>query len=128
MSFTPPAGPATLNVAVQRRDGVAIVQPRGDLDLATVDALQTALNGIDGVGRLVLDLRGLGFIDSSGVQLLVTLHHRAQRDELELSVIAPTGAANRAIELCGLDKTLPFAPASDVLDGEPGHSSNGSAT
>ena len=43
---------------------VAIVQPRGDLDLATVDDLRTALNGIDGAGRLVFDLRGLTFIDS----------------------------------------------------------------
>jgi anti-sigma B factor antagonist len=125
MSFTPPPGSAPLAVAVQRRDGVAIVQPRGDLDLATVDHLRTALNGIDGAGRLVLDLRGLTFIDSTGLHLLVTLHHRAQRDELELSVIAPTGAPNRAIELCGLDKTLPFAPASDVIEDEPDHPSDG---
>jgi anti-anti-sigma factor len=127
MSFTPPAGPARLDVAVKRCDGVAIVQPRGDLDLATVEDLHTALNRIDGAGRLVLDLRGLTFIDSSGLQLLVTLHHRAQRDEFELSVIAPAGAPNRAIELCGLDKTLPFAPASDALDGEPDDPSSGSA-
>jgi anti-anti-sigma factor len=127
MSFTPPAGPAPFDVVLQRRDDVAIVQPRGDLDLATVDDLRTALNGIDGAGRLVLDLRGLAFIDSSGLQLLVALHHQAQRDELELSVIAPTGAANRAIELCGLDETLPFTLADDVLEVEPDRSSNGSA-
>ena len=109
------ACPSPFAVEVQRRDDVASVAPRGDLDLATVDSLSSALNGIDGAGRLVLDLRGLSFIDSSGLQLLVALHHRAQREGFELSLIAPASSAGRAIELCGLDKTLPFAPA----DGTP---------
>ena len=63
-------------VEVQRRDDVAIVQPRGELDLATVETLRAALDDIKGAGRLVLDLRGLSFIDSRGLHLLVALHRR----------------------------------------------------
>ena len=47
------------------------MQPHGELDLATVGTLQAALDGIEGAGRLVLDLRGLSFLDSTGLRLLV---------------------------------------------------------
>ena len=59
--------------------------------------------------RLVLDLRGLSFIDSTGLHLLVALDQRAQRDGFQLTLLAPAAPADRAIRLCGLDETLPFA-------------------
>jgi anti-sigma B factor antagonist len=103
-------------VKVQRRDDVAIVQARGELDVATVETLRAALGAIVTTGRLVLDLRGLSFIDSSGLHLLVALHQRAQRDGFQLTLLAPAAPVDRAIRLCGLDEVLPFV---DALDGEP---------
>ena len=61
------APPEPFAVEVQRRDAVAIVRPRGELDLVTVETLRAALDGIESTGRLVLDLRGLSFIDSTGL-------------------------------------------------------------
>src|SRR5882757_8598191 len=78
------ARPRPFAVDVQRRNDVAIVQPHGELDLATVETLRAALDGIERAGRLVLDLRGLSFIDSTGLRLLVSLHQRAQRDGFQL--------------------------------------------
>jgi anti-sigma B factor antagonist len=117
-------------VEVQRRDHVTIVQPRGELDLATVDTLRStldvavaetlhaALNGFETGARLVLDLRGLSFIDSNGLHLLVALDERAQRDGFQLSLLAPAAPIDRAIQLCGLDRVLPFV-APDALEREP---------
>ena len=116
------AGPQPFAVAVQRRDAVAIVQPRGELDLVTVDTLRAALDGIKSTERLVLDLRGLSFMDSTGLQLLVALYRRAQRDGLQLTLVAPAAPVDRAIQLCGLDKTLPFVA---VADAEAGESTSG---
>ena len=77
-------------VEVQRREHVTIVQPRGELDLATAetlrstldaaiaDTLRAALDGMENGARLVLDLRGLSFIDSTGLHLLVALDQRAR--------------------------------------------------
>ena len=99
-------------VDVQRRRHVTIVQPRGELDLATVEKLRSVLDeAIAGWSRtrLVLDLRGLSFIDSTGLHLLLVLDRRAQRDGFELTLLAPAPPVDRAIELCGLDKMLPFA-------------------
>jgi anti-sigma B factor antagonist len=121
-------------VEVQRRGHVTIVQPRGELELATVETLRStldaaiaetlraALDGMENGARLVLDLRGLSFIDSSGLHLLVALDQRAQRDGFQLTLLAPAAPIDRAIQLCGLDQILPFA-APLAVDTEPGESS-----
>ena len=122
-------------VEVQWREHVTIVQPRGELDLATADTLRStldaaitdtlssALDGMEHGARLVLDLRGLSFIDSTGLHLLVALDQRAQRDGFQLALLAPAAPINRAIQLCGLDQTLPFAATVDAVATEPGASS-----
>jgi anti-sigma B factor antagonist len=122
-------------VAVQCRDHVTIVQPRGELDMATVEtlratldaaiaeALLAALDGFETGARLVLDLRRLSFIDSTGLHLLVALDRRARHDGFQLTLVAPAPPVDRAIELCGLREVLPFVAAVDAVDGE----SHGSA-
>ena len=62
----------------------------------------------------LLDLRGLSFIDSSGLHLLVALHQRAQRDGFQLALVAPTPPVDRALQVSGLDKTLPFVSPSAI--------------
>jgi anti-anti-sigma factor len=96
---------------VERLDGVAFVRARGELDVATVATLRAELDGIDDVRRLVLDLRGLSFIDSTGLHLLVRLRDRALQDGFELALLAPGAPVDRAIRICGLDKELPFEAA-----------------
>jgi anti-sigma B factor antagonist len=122
-------------VKVQRRDHVTIVQPHGELDVATVDTLRstldaaiaetlhTALNDFDTGAGLVLDLRSLSFLDSSGLHLLVALDERAQRDGFQLTLLAPAAPLDRAIQLCGLDQVLPFAAPDDAVDSDPAKSS-----
>ena len=101
-------------VDVQYRNDVAIVQPHGELDLATVDALRAALDEVEHAGRLVLDLRGLSFIESTGLHLLVALHRRARREGFQLTLVAPAAPADKAIQVSGLGQTLPFVAAYDA--------------
>jgi anti-anti-sigma factor len=108
------AAPEPFAVELQHRDDVAVVRPRGELDLATVGALQGVLDGISSPARLVLDLSELCFIDSSGLHLLVALHERAKRDGFELTLHAPRPPVDRTIQLCGLFEVLPFTSAADV--------------
>jgi anti-anti-sigma factor len=115
------AGPQPFAVEVQRQDAVAVVQPRGELDLVTVETLRAALDDIESTERLVLDLRSLSFIDSTGLQLLVALNQRVECDGLQLTLMAPAAPIDRAIQLCGLDQQLPFVAA---VDAEPGGSTS----
>lgn len=124
-----PGGPAPepFAVEVQRRRHVSIVQPRGELDLATAETLRitldtavaetlsAAVDGVENRARLVLDLRGLSFIDSSGVHLLVALDQRAQRDGFQLTLLAPAAPVDRAIQMCGLGQVLPFVAPDDAV-------------
>jgi anti-sigma B factor antagonist len=116
------AAPEPFAVEVQRREAVAIVKPRGELDLVTVETLRAALDGIKSTERLVLDLSGLSFMDSTGLRLLMTLHRRAQQDGVQLTLVAPAAPVDRAIQLCGLDQELPFVAA---VHSEPGESTSG---
>jgi anti-sigma B factor antagonist len=111
-------------VGVQRREDVAIVTPRGELDLATVEALEVALDRIGSAARLVLDLRGLSFIDSTGLHLLVALHRRAKAEGFELVMAAPAAPVDRAIKVCGLDRVLPLVAAVDGVDNRAGASAS----
>ena len=106
-------------VDVQRRRDVTTVQPRGELDLSTIDTLRRTLDAaiaeMETGSSLVLDLRGLSFMDSTGVHLLLVLDRRAQRDGFQLTLLAPAPPIDRAIELCGLDQMLSFAAPDDPL-------------
>ena len=62
----------------------------------------------------MLDLRGLSFIDSTGLHLLVALDQRAKRDGFQLTLIAPAAPIDRAIQLSGLDQVLPFVAPDDA--------------
>ena len=75
--------------------------------------------------RLVLDLRGLSFIDSTGLHLLVALHQRSQRDGFQLTLLAPAPPVDRAIQLSGLDQVLPFVAAVDAVNTGPANSPSG---
>jgi anti-sigma B factor antagonist len=108
-----PSGLEPFAVEVERGTAGTIVQPRGELDVATVETLRTTLDAAIAAtehgARLVLDLRGLSFIDSCGLHLLVALNERAGREGFQLTLIAPAAPTDRAIRLCGLYEALPFA-------------------
>ena len=85
------------------RDTVRVV-PVGELDLATADLLENQLHELRSAGfeRVVLDLRELTFIDSSGIRVVVAEHGFAERAEYAFSLICGPPAVHRALEVCGL--------------------------
>lgn len=102
--------PPTFSIAVEpRRDAVQIA-PKGELDLATVEQLRHELAEVIDAGftRIVIDLRGVEFLDSTGLHALITADAHAQRDGWTLEIIPGPRAVQRIFELtCTLDR-LPF--------------------
>jgi anti-anti-sigma factor len=88
-------------------DGVAVVVPEGDIDLKTAGAVRTELEAARAEAqRVVLDLRQVAFMDSSGIRLLVEAQHAADRDSFSFAVIPGPRAVQRLFELAGLEGRL----------------------
>jgi anti-sigma B factor antagonist len=81
----------------------------GELDLAGVPELDAALRWADetDVAELELDLRGVTFIDSSGIRCVLDACHRTQSRGAELR-IRPGLETGVVFGLAGLSGRLPF--------------------
>ena len=82
----------------------------GELDIATVPRVQEAVDELlaRAVRRLVIDLGGLGFVDSSGLRLFIVLDRRAAAEGWTLGLIRPRNAAMTVFEVSGAEENLPF--------------------
>jgi anti-sigma B factor antagonist len=67
-----------LAIAVQQADGgQTVLTVGGEIDPYTAPQLETALEKVandPGEGRIVVDLGGVGFLDSSGLRVLISAH------------------------------------------------------
>jgi anti-anti-sigma factor len=88
-----------------------IVAPVGELDLATVDELESHLEALtaDGWAAIVLDLRGLSFIDSIGLSLII---RQTSRRDARVEIIDGSEPVARLFDVAGLREYLPFIQAS----------------
>ncbi len=93
--------------------GAARVVPTGELDMSTVRELETSLRDAHAAGfrRLVVDLRGLEFMDSTGLTLLTRWSIAAELDGYELALIAGADRIQRLFDITGL------APHFEFVDG-----------
>jgi anti-anti-sigma factor len=100
--------PEEFAMSVDDRDGRAYVTLRGELDIATAPELEQLVNErLDSGREVVVDLRGLEFMDSSGIRVLVAGHTRAGRSGTRLVVVRAAGSAvAKIVEVSGLDGEL----------------------
>ena len=102
------------DVGLRREPGRLVVRPRGELDIATVPRLRDAIAQRRPDEALVVDLRDLAFLDTSGLQIVVEMSRRARGEGFELTLVRGAHGVQRVFEIAGLADMLPFA------DGAPG--------
>lgn len=100
---------ASLDVAVERREGWVVARLRGELTFATCEELAGALVGQD-AGRVAVDASGLDFFDSAGIRSLLLEGRRVRRAGGEFVVI-DAGRLRRRTAWMGLDGVLPVVAA-----------------
>ena len=95
--------------ALEAQGATAVLSLRGEMDLATIDHFDQMVNEslATGPGRVVVDLSGLEFIDSSGMRALLRLQARLG-DRARLEIVPGPPAVQRVFELVGLTAALPF--------------------
>jgi anti-sigma B factor antagonist len=94
---------------VPKRDAVRVAAA-GELDIATVGAVRERLDALRAAGfrRLVLDLRDLTFLDSTGVRLVLEQVAASATDGCEIAIVRGPWQVQRVFELAGLSSRLPF--------------------
>jgi anti-anti-sigma factor len=101
--------PEEFAISTSEIDGRAHVTLRGELDLATAPELEDVLTErIDQSQEVVVDLRSLEFMDSSGIRVLVAAHARAGRTGTRVFIVrpAPESAVGKIVDVSGLDREL----------------------
>jgi anti-sigma B factor antagonist len=93
------------DVAVQEQDGVTVATISGEVDMASVDGVWAALTDLSNLAiGLVVDLRSVGYLDSSGISLLHDLALRLhRRTQMLIIVCQPGSPPRRMLELTALD-------------------------
>jgi anti-sigma B factor antagonist len=95
--------PDLLTVEVSRHRSTALVALRGELDLVTVSKVAEVVDELQpadgGVRHVVLDLRGLSFIDVSGLRELLRQNEFARTNTHNLAVVKGTPAIDRVLKL-----------------------------
>ena len=104
-----------------QRDGAAhVLTLAGELDLAGAPDVEEELRCIEEttarLTTIVIDLRDLTFIDSTGLRLLVEANHRANAATYRLVLLRPRDRVFRVCQIAGIDTLLPFQPAPAEAD------------
>ncbi|MEW2128566.1 STAS domain-containing protein [Streptomyces sp. NPDC058369] len=89
-------------------DGVRITTLNGTIDLDEQDVLREALlpEG-EPVLPVVADMRGVTFLDSSGINVLIRVHQQLSEAGFRLRIAAPTDTVRRVLSLVGIDTLIP---------------------
>jgi stage II sporulation protein AA (anti-sigma F factor antagonist) len=106
-------------VETRKHRRTALVALRGELDLLTVSKVAQVLDGLepraDGLRHVVLDLRGLRFMDVRGLKELIRQNEFARSNRHNLAVVRGTAAIQRVLELTGVEKMLVLVDDPDDL-------------
>ncbi len=105
-----------MNHEIREEGGAVIVALEGDVDLqSSPDARKVLLECVSKKKPVLVDLSGVGYIDSSGVASLVESLQTARKSGSNLILVAVSEGALRVLRLARLDKV--FTICDSVEDG-----------
>jgi anti-anti-sigma factor len=98
------ATPDQLQVSVESGTDEQVIHLAGELDPHTAPRLQVEIDRLleAGASAIILDLSRLGFVDSSGLRVLIRAHQDVTRDGGRFAVRNPSPTARRLLEITGL--------------------------
>jgi anti-anti-sigma factor len=115
----------TLEVTLGHAGQASLVSLRGELDLSTTSKVEQALRQLEeeGASSIVIDLRGLTFLDSSGLRLILDADSRARRDGRRVLLVPGPPEVQRVFRVTLTDARIKFIDdplAIEATDGGSG--------
>ncbi len=101
---------AAFGIEAVARNGDYLIRLTGALDVAACEDVIAAiwLGESSDAGRIVIDVDGLKFIDSTGLRLLLAAKRRSELTGRELGFTRGNGYVADMFSYTALDQTLPF--------------------
>ena len=95
-------------VEIRHQNGATVIAIVGELDLASSPALEENLERVfESDSRLViLDLRELNFMDSTGLSVMVKAHQTAEDADRRLYLVKGPPQVQRLLSLTGVGERL----------------------
>ena len=108
---------ARLTYESQETDGIVKLVLSGEFDLSSASQIEDVLKEIEERRPpvLVLDLRELTFMDSTGLRVMVSADARARDDSRRLVVVQGPEPVHRVFRITGLDDHLDIVETPDAV-------------
>lgn len=86
----------------------AVVTASGELDVATAPQLRAYLHGLvdEGASTVVVDLSDVGFLDSTTLGVLISVHKRLAESGGVVELVIPHTRLLRIFQITGLDRVF----------------------
>jgi anti-sigma B factor antagonist len=103
--------PAAFSATATRHGDAVVIALTGELDVATAPQLERAVPPLRPGDTLVIDLRGLDFMDSSGLHELMRLDVASRADGWSLAVVRGGPGVQRILDLVRLEERVRIVDA-----------------
>jgi len=102
---------------VRHSAGRVILALSGELDMASAESLERALDGdaVTGETMVVLDLQQLQFIDSTGLRIILMALERCQERGQKFAITPGSPQVQRLLSVTGVAEHLPTLAAADEV-------------
>jgi anti-sigma B factor antagonist len=109
--------PDEFQVQVRREGSTELIAVSGELDLASGPALESELDKVTApqTTLVIVDLRELEFMDSTGLSIIVRAHQRLSEAGCELSLVRGSTQVQRLLDLTGVAERVRLVDAPEEL-------------
>jgi anti-sigma B factor antagonist len=108
--------PQPLRTRLEQLGDTVVVVASGEIDLTHSERLRTQLFGlVEGFPRVVLDLREVGFIDSSGLHCILDVDSASRAAGVEFALVPGPRQVQRLFEVTRTEEQLYFVDDVDEL-------------
>jgi anti-sigma B factor antagonist len=110
------SGGPTLEIAQETVGSAQILTPKGDVDMARSPVLRKAIGDAmkSGAAKVVLDLSGVPYMDSSGLATLVEALQNSRKSKIELLLCALTPRVRSILEIARLNTVFRIHESRDA--------------
>jgi anti-sigma B factor antagonist len=110
-----------LEARAERVGRAAVIELHGEMDLSTVGVAESAFAelGSKDIDTLGIDLRGLSFLDSSGLRFILEMQKRARENGWRFFVVRGSEQVHRVFDVARLDgeMTVVDSPSAGIEAG-----------